>query len=403
MVKHRRMDNSLSPLKKLLLLSLIVAAAFGLAAMVWQIGINTDMGEPDFLGYWSAAYLLREGKNSYDPELMKTLEDQVLEIDYDFVIMAWNPPTLFVFFLPLTGLSFQTAKAVWLVINVFILMGTAVLISRIYLPQGKIKTLLFFLLFAISFPQVIVAMSSGQVTFWLGLSIAASMALIKREQWFWAGAVLIFTSFKPHIVLLAWIYLMLYIAQRRKYEAWAGFVAACLVCSAVLFIYRPLWISDLIGQFSNPPTAWTTPTIGGALRYFGITDAARYLIFLFLPLPFILAKNRSKFSLEFSVALLTVITIPTTLFGWSYDQSILFIPIAQVFAWLSQLDNKKIVFVFGIVITASQVLNYIHRAINSHEIYYLWIPIFWLVVFGIGWYLNTKSSLSNDKMIPVSV
>jgi hypothetical protein len=100
-------------------------------------------------------------------------------------------------------------------------------------------------------------------------------------------------------------------------------------------------------------------------------------------LPFLLAKYSEQFSLELSVALLTLITVPTTFFGWSYDQTLLLIPIAQVFAWLPHSKYKLPAIV---CIACAIVINYYQRLLIINDTYYVWVPLFWWVIFGIVWH-----------------
>jgi hypothetical protein len=172
-------------------------------------------------------------------------------------------------------------------------------------------------------------------------------------------------------------------AYRRKYQGWAGLALAGLAFLAILLSFRSDILMNLLGETAVASGRWATTTIGGLLSYLGITEYGRFLIVLFLPLPFVLARDPRRFSTEFSVALLTLITVPTTIFGWSYDQTILLIPIAQVFGWL---DRSK--FKAGLVaaIVAVVVLNYVQRTLPFNEVFYVWIPLAWASIFGLAWY-----------------
>ncbi|MGZ9223544.1 MAG: hypothetical protein ACXW4Q_15670, partial [Anaerolineales bacterium] len=200
--------------------------------------------------------------------------------------------------------------------------------------------------------------------------------------WFWAGAALIMTTIKPHIVVLAVIYIVVYMAGQRKYQGWFGLVAAGVVCMALLLILTPDLVHNLIGETSLSSGRWATSTIGGLLSYWSVTEAARYLILILLPLPFFLAKYPEKFSMEFSIALLTLVTLPTTIYGWSYDQTILLIPIAQVFSWLTRSKYKMVIIT---CIIAAVALNYFQRVLPLNEVYFVWVPLAWLFIFSITW------------------
>jgi Glycosyltransferase family 87 len=279
-------------------------------------------------------------------------------------------------------MPFIAAKFAWLLTSILIVLTAGLLLTAIYMPTAPPGIRLAFLVFSIIFPAVITGLYMGQVTFLVFWGLVACLFLIKKEQWFWAGAALILTTVKPHMVVLPVLYLLVYMARRRKFQGWAGLAVAGFVCLAILLLLSPDLADNLIGETAVASGHWATSTIGGVLSYLGVTEAARYLILLLLPLPFLLAKYSDRFSIEFSVALLTLITVPTTIYGWSYDQTILLIPIAQVFSWLTRSKNKLAI---SALIVCVMALNYFQRVLPLNEVYYVWVPLVWWFIFGITW------------------
>jgi hypothetical protein len=347
---------------------------------MWDITSHTNFGEMDFMGYWSSTYLFHNGENPYSADLMTAVQQTKVQSTLDVTIMAWNPPILFVFLLPLAWMSFTTAKFVWLLVNMTLIITAGLMLTRIYLPHTSPRVRLTFLVFAIGFPAVIAGLYMGQVTFLVFWGLVLCITLIRKEQWFWAGAVLIFTAIKPHIIVLSVIYLLVYMARHRKWQGWIGLALASVTCLIVIFLFRPGILHDLQGETVVASVPWATSTIGGLISYLGFSDLPRYLIFLLLPLPFLLAKYSETFSLESSVALLILITVPTTIFGWSYDQTILLIPIAQVFDWLSRSKHRLPMIV---CIACAMAINYYQRLVVINDTYYVWVPLFWWIIYGI--------------------
>ena len=388
------MKSKLDNISPWIPISLLIFLGMVCLVMLWNVSSKTSLGESDFIAYWSATYLLQTGQNPYDPALILSVEKAQTERVFDGAIMAWNPPPLFVFLMPLAYLSFKTAKFVWLIVNILIVLICSLMLARLYLPPGNNKLVLIYLLFTFSLPQILTGIFMGQVTFLVFLGLTVCMVLIKKEQWFWAGAVLILTTIKPHMVVLPMLYLLIYMAQRRQYKSWIGLIAAGLTCLVILFIFRPHWVYDLLGEMAIVPVHIVTPTIGGLLSYWGMPDATRYIIIFLLPLPFILARYQVAIKIELAVALLTLITVPTTFFGWSFDQTILLIPIAQVFGWMAISKHKITNTWFVIAIITSLVATYVQRVFNSNDVYYVWVPLFWWIIFGVGWYFfQPKSQL----------
>jgi hypothetical protein len=102
--------------------------------------------------------------------------------------------------------------------------------------------------------------------------------------------------------------------------------------------------------------------------------------------------------MEFSVALLTLITVPVTFFGWSYDQTILLIPIAHIFNMASRVNHKLFNICLAIAILSALVFNYWQRLMNTNDVYYVWVPLFWCLIFGLTWYLHTKKLEVHDQI-----
>ena len=349
-------------------IGLVVFLTLVCLVFLWKASISTNLGATDFRAYWSATYLLHKGLNPYDPALIRGVEIAQTHIFTEATLMAWNPPFLYVFLLPLAWLSFPIAKSIWLIINIVLVLAAILMLARIYLLPGNQKALIIFVLLALSLPQLISGIVIGQVVFLVFIGLVACILLIKKEQWFWAGAVLILTLIKPHIVLLPLIYLLLYMAKRRQWKGWLGLICAGIACLVVTTLFRPEWVSDLIGELAISPVHMATPTIGGLLVHFGAGDIVRYMIILLLPLPFILLSHQSTLKMELAVAVLTLITVPTTFYGWSFDQVILLIPISQVFSWMARSRNKSINAWMAVGIGISLLITYIQRFQNANDV-----------------------------------
>lgn len=294
-----------------------------------------DIGANDFRAYWAASRLFLEGRNPYDQQNLWEMQHLHFQTDADSGLMVWNPPTVWIFLLPVAWLPGETARAVWLLVNVVLVLGSCFLLRQIYFPTRSIVALAFYWLIAMTFAPVLVAILVGQITFLVLFGLTTALFFIKREQWFWAGVMLIFTTIKPHLVMLAVPYLLLYMAVQRKWRGWLGLLTAGGACLAILFAFRPAWIADFNLLLHHPPTNWLTPTLGGIMKLYGLGNGGQYLGFIFLLLLPILLKRPAPLTVESAVSILTLITVPTTFFGWSFDQSILLAPIAQIVAWLS--------------------------------------------------------------------
>ena len=130
------------------------------------------------------------------------------------------------------------------------------------------------------------------------------------------------------------------------------------------------------GCLLNYINHWRIDQLFGSYRSSPLFD---YPVFAFAISP---GKVFRTFSRELSVAFLTLITVSTTFFGWNYDQTILLIPIAEVFAWLNRSRYKRHVIA---CIACAIIINYYQRFLVINDTYYVWVPLFWWVFFGIVW------------------
>ena len=241
-------------------------------------------------------------------------EQELTESSFDKPIVADNPPTLFILILPLTWLSFSAARATWLVVNLAMLLGATWMLLQLYSSSNK-RAFLIFGLFSVLFPQILVGILAGQVSYLVLLGLAGSLLLVRQGMWFWAGASLILTTVKPHMIVLAVPYLLLYMAYRRKWQGWLGFFAAGGACLLILPAFRASWPSDLMGRIASAPVRyWANPTVGGLMSWLQLGESGRYIFAVFFPLVWLLARRQSEVMPEFGASLLTLITVPTTFF-----------------------------------------------------------------------------------------
>lgn len=379
--------------------SLLIICISIAISVLWYRGYIMAYGRGDFTGYWSAEYLFRNGRNPYNPQAMLEVQRDVIQSDFDFVMMAWNPPSLFIFLLPVGGLPFDIASATWFSANILFVVVACFLLAKTYFPEKTILLLVFCLL-AILFPPVLSAIMTGQVTFLVLLGLSASLFFIRRQQFFGAGISLLLVTVKPHLVILPVVYLVLIFFRRDYRKGLLGLLTGGMFCITLLFLFRPSWLLDFWGLLNMAPINWLTPTLGGLLSYLRITEAGRYLIFLWFPFVFYLSRQ-TQLEITVIIPFLVLLTVPFTFFGWSYDQSILLIPIAQIFGWLA--GSQQTLYRVGItlLIVVLVMLNYVHRVLCPDELYYLWVPIAWGFIYGLTWWFLKKNE--NPSNIPTVI
>jgi len=376
----------------ILILTLLTIAMVGIFIVRWAA--SSSLGSIDFNAYWSASRLLLQGRNPCDVQNMLEMEQAYYDPDQDWAMMVWNPPTLWVLMLPVAWMPFQAARVAWLISNVTLLLVLCFLLKHIYFPVRSALIFFVFCLGSALFAPVLITIIAGQITFLVLFGLTACLFLMKRDRWFLAGAALVLTSPKPHMVMLTLPYLLLFMARKRKWWGWAGFAAGGAVCAAVLFALRPGWIADYGAVLDNPPTNWATPTVGGFLQTRGLGGAwLDYAGLGFLALLPLFLAQPDRFSPESVTGLLTLLTIPFTFFGWSYDQSLLLLPIAQLVNWASASTVLRLNrWTIAVLATATVVGNIVHRVFAASEVEYFWVPLAWAAIYALAWAMNRRAS-----------
>jgi hypothetical protein len=198
------------------------------------------------------------------------------------------------------------------------------------------------------------------------------------------------------MAVLAVPYLLFYMAYRRKWQGWLGQLTAGAVCIVILSAFRPSWPQDFLGL--DPLTEarqWATPTVGGLMSLLRLGELGRYVFVAFLPLAWVLARRRSEVTPEVAVSLLTVMTVPTTIFGWSYDQSVLLIPIAQIVSWVLVQPVNAAKTVVSAALFVLLIADWLQRIRVTSEVYYAWIPIAVAVLYGLFRVASQKPRLKS--------
>ncbi|MCJ7735884.1 MAG: DUF2029 domain-containing protein [Anaerolineae bacterium] len=373
----------------ILLLTLVLVTVVSIYAVRWAA--NNSLGSSDFNAYWAASRLLLLGRNPCDEQNMLEMEQAYFDPDRDWVMMVWNPPTLWVLLLPVAWMPYHVARVVWFITNVILLLVSCFLLQRVYFSTRPIQVLVLFCLVAALFSPVLISIIAGQVTFLVLFGLSACLFLISRDRWFLAGAALVLTTPKPHLVMLGLPYLLLFMAAKRKWRGWTGLASAGVFCVAVLFALRPEWAADDGAILNNPPTNWATPTLGGFLQTRGVGPWVKFAGLGLLALLPIFLYQPDRFAPESVTGLLTLVTIPVTFFGWSYDQSLLLLPIAQVFHWMSAPGTTRMErWVVAVLAVAALAASMAQRVLATSEVEYLWVPLAWAGIYALAWALNRQ-------------
>jgi len=201
----------------LLLIGILLVRSPGMGGLKRML----EEGAFDFLAFYTAGTLLKEGAREqlYDAEKQEAIQHRLT--GRPTPLLYYHPPFDALLFLPLAYLSYPTAYAVWVLLNLLVLLA----VVRLLLPYLQSLPLSLVVLFWLSvvFP-VFLSLFQGQMSILLLLTYVATFLALKRKAEFSAGCVLALGLFKFQFV----IPLLPVFVVRRWWRGLAGFFLVAL-------------------------------------------------------------------------------------------------------------------------------------------------------------------------------
>jgi len=244
---------------------IILILLLGAITILFPISLPRGAGDWDLQAYWSSAYLFAHGQDFSDPLALGEIEHTLTTRDDPETLFSWFSPIGNVALLPFTLIPFTKAVYYWLILNIIILFSSANLIwensdSRIWIP----------LLAVFSFSMTVVSLVFGQINFLEVLGLALFLALSKSKRQYLAGASLVLTTIKPHLVILTLPIILLDLLRKKEWKALTGFALTLAFCFAILFAFYPPWMQSFWSVVtSGMNTVRETPNLNGLLVLIG--------------------------------------------------------------------------------------------------------------------------------------
>ena len=317
----------------------IIILLLGAIIIFFPVSLPSGAGDWDLQAYWSSAYLFAHGQDFSDPVALGEVEHTLTTHDDPETLYSWFSPIGNVVLLPFTIIPFTRAVYYWLVLNIIILFYSATLIwddsdSRTWIP----------LLATFSFSMTVVSLVFGQINFLEVLGLALFLSLNKREKPFLAGASLVLTMIKPHLVILTLPILLLDLLRKKEWKALTGFAVALAFCFLILFTFYPPWVQSFWTVItSGMSTFRETPNINGLLVLIGEYNLGKlaWLIAMVGGIVWWWQRGKTWDRRTFIDISVTVGLIASPI-GWSYDQVMLLFPILSLLSWAARdrLPNK---------------------------------------------------------------
>jgi hypothetical protein len=228
-----------------------------LVVAVHQLFTTKVPGANDFYSRWKGAKLFwQEGMDPYSPEAGEAIQvgmyGRTAYPDEDQVLFVYPFYTAFLL-IPLVGLSYDWAQAVWLVVVMFSLIGGIVLCLRLVnwqMPPWLLGiTLLWTVVFYNSARTIILGQFAALIFLWL----AGSLWALQRERDVLAGVLLALTTIKPQMSFLLIPLLLLWGLGQRRWRFAGGFTAAMVGLLGLSFLLLPGWLAGFLAQVNAYP------------------------------------------------------------------------------------------------------------------------------------------------------
>ena len=226
------------------------------------------------------------------------------------------------------------------------------------------------------------------------LGLALFLLLTKSNKPYLAGASIVLTTIKPHLVILTLPILFLDLLRKTEWKTLTGFFVTLGFCFAVLFAFYPPWIQSFWKVItSGMSTVRETPTINGLLVLMGENTVGKLIWFVALltAIAWWWLHGQDWDRRTFIDISVTVGLIVSPI-GWSYDQVMLIFPILTLLAWVvrGKLTKKTSRIVVATLIVGNIAAYYL-RTFTPSDVWFFWVP---MVVLGL--YLMAQRKLQTS-------
>jgi hypothetical protein len=209
---------------------------------------------PDFIQFWTAARLLLDGQDPYDPALQAAIQGSLgwnraadgLGV-YDF-LPYYYPPWMAFPAMPLLGLDYLTAKMAWLVLGAEALVAAGVLAAPLVgAPVGFAVAVTLLSAFSIK------AVAMGQVAPFVLLLFVAAWRLLEDRRDAAAGAALALAAAKPQLAAFVVAGIVAWSIVRGRLRVVGGMAAMLALLAAVSTALFPAWLPAMVEATRTTP------------------------------------------------------------------------------------------------------------------------------------------------------
>jgi Glycosyltransferase family 87 len=364
------------------------------ALLLWFLGshqerIRASVGTRDSIQYWATGTLLLHHGNPYSVASVQALESSQ-GYPLDRPLMLRTPPWSVWMVLPLGLLTSFWAWVVWLAILLACLVISIRISWQMYGDGPRPPAV--FLLAGYLFAPVAACLVAGQMGMVLLLGIAVFL-LLEQERPFLAGVALLIPMAKPHIFVLLWPILAVFVIARRRWALLEGTAAAMLLATMISVVLDPAIFQhyrDMLHQQAIQHEF--IPALSGMIR--GIFFR-RYFWVQFVPTGLGLLwsgryywRNRQMWDWRQHGPAVLVVSLLTTPYSWMTDEVVLLPAVLQGVLWLyrTKLKVRSQLVILLFVCLDSLLLLIVRAQVPPATGIYFWSSLVWF-----SWYWYARS------------
>lgn len=347
----------------------------------------TPLALYDFIFYWASGHLFLTGGHPYSEAAMRAI---VLSYGGNpaWPVMTFCPP----WGMPVAGimaiLPFHSAQRIWfaasLLLDCFSTLGLWIYFG------GEARKAWIALLIAASFIPMGGAEHVCQITPLMLASLTAFLFLQESKQNFAAGVVLLGFGFKPHLLYLVVLAILLWAAKTRAWTMLAGAVVSYGTAIAAAQLYNPNSLDYLHNTVGT--ALQVSCGVGGALRsVFG----AQHVWLQFLPcclgaawFLYYWVSHHRQWNWRTDLPLLLVVSVSTSPYCWNHD-FILILPALIAVAVPGAFRSITVAVAYLVVQAIAFALGL--PAVWASAAGLLWIVFYWIA--------KTKSTPTNESRL----
>lgn len=356
----------------------------------------SDIGRVDLRSYWGASYLLSQSENFADTPTMTDTKIELTDCTRSCSDMAWNPPWLLALLIPLTWLPFTHASWFWMLVNLVLVILNTIMIWRLSQTQPRTlaKSWIGILLAVLLFLPTFRTLAVGQISTLMLTGLVFFVVWLQAYP-FLAGAILAATTIKPHTVYITVPILLLDQLWNRRWRAIFGFFLPVVLLTLLVFALRPTFLLDYTTRVSNSPLLeLPTPTISYILTLLIPWQPIRLVSLIALPLTMLWwfrhKLKQREFNLLNLVNITLLLSLLTTIYGWSFDLILLLLPLQQLVVWLVErrLPRPDTLILATLLFIGNLAAVY-QITLSTYDAYFFWLTPFIAILYSWGWWRMT--------------